>query len=481
MDLKIEKLGLFGLATLVVSSMVGGGIFSLPQNMAANASVGAILISWIITGFGMFFLANTFIILARVKPHINSGIYKYAEECFGSYLGFTIGWGYWLCNNFSNIGLAVMSMNALNYFFPGVFTGGNTVPAIACISILIWCYNFLILRGVRQTAFLNTIATVIKITSLGLFILIMVLLFSHAKFRFDFWGNMIINGNTLGSLSDQVKSTMLVTLWTFIGIETAIVLSARAKNKKTVGNATLLGFFVCLVIYILLSVLPFGFLTQRELAAIPDPSTAGIMEKIIGKPGAWLMNIGVLVAVLSCWLSWTLILIETPYAMAENKNFPKIFLKKNKNDIPIVSVYTTSIVMQMGVCLLFFSDNAWKTMLSITGVMVLPAYFTSTIYLFKITRNREYSDRLPIKKSLATFISISACIFTIWLMYSAGINYLMMAFIFFSCGIPMYIWSKRQNSPNGKMFAPVEKIIVAALLILSAIAVYLFINGIMKI
>lgn len=481
MDLKIEKLGLFGLATLVVSSMVGGGIFSLPQNMASHASVGAVLISWIITGFGMFFLANTFIILARVKPYINSGIYKYAEECFGSYSGFTIGWGYWLCNNFSNIGLAVMSMNALNYFFPGVFKGGNTIPAIICISILIWCYNFLILRGIKQTAFLNTIATAIKITSLGIFIVIMALLFSHAKFRFDFWGNMLINGTTLGSLPEQIKSTMLVTLWTFIGIETAIVLSARAKNKKTVGNATLLGFLVCLVIYVLLSVLPFGFLTQRELASIPDPSTAGIMEIIIGKPGAWLMNIGVLVAVLSCWLSWTLILVETPYAMAENKNFPKIFLKKNKNDIPIVSVYTTSIVMQLGVCLLFFSDNAWKTMLSITGVMVLPAYFASTVYLFKITRNKEYSDRLPIKKSLAMFISVMACIFTVWLICSAGINYLMMAFVFFSCGIPVYIWTKKQNNSKEKLFTLVEKFVIGMLLILSAIAIYLFVNEVIKI
>ena len=58
-----KKLGVMSLAALVVSAMVGGGIFSLPQNMSQGAGAGAVLIAWIITGVGIFFLANTFRIL----------------------------------------------------------------------------------------------------------------------------------------------------------------------------------------------------------------------------------------------------------------------------------------------------------------------------------------------------------------------------------------------------------------------------------
>lgn len=50
-----KKLGLAALACVVVSSMVGGGIYSLPQNMAAGASAGAVLLAWLVTGVGMYF------------------------------------------------------------------------------------------------------------------------------------------------------------------------------------------------------------------------------------------------------------------------------------------------------------------------------------------------------------------------------------------------------------------------------------------
>ena len=85
--------------------------------MAAGASAGAVLIAWLVTGIGMYFIANTFSILSRVKPDLTSGVYMYAREGFGRYVGFTIGWGYWLCQIFGNVGFAVITMDALNYFF----------------------------------------------------------------------------------------------------------------------------------------------------------------------------------------------------------------------------------------------------------------------------------------------------------------------------------------------------------------------------
>ena len=126
----VGKLGIFGLAGIVVSSMIGGGIFSLPQNMAQSASAGAVILAWIVTGFGMYFIANTFRILSDARPDLTSGIYMYARSGFGRYMGFNIGWSYWLCQIFGNVGYAVITMDALNYFFPGVFEGGNNLNSI---------------------------------------------------------------------------------------------------------------------------------------------------------------------------------------------------------------------------------------------------------------------------------------------------------------------------------------------------------------
>ena len=168
-----KGLGMLALAAIVVSSMLGGGIYSLPQNMAAGASAGAVLLAWIITGFGIYFIARTFSILSLARPDLTTGIYSYSRAGFGRYAGFTIGWSYWLCQVCGNVGYAVITMDALNYFFPPHFAGGNNLPSIIGGSLIIWFFNFLVLRGVKQASIVNTIGTIIKIVPLILFVLAM--------------------------------------------------------------------------------------------------------------------------------------------------------------------------------------------------------------------------------------------------------------------------------------------------------------------
>lgn len=474
-------LGIWALAAIVVSSMIGGGIYSLPQNMAAGASAGAVLLAWIITGFGVYFIANTFRILSEVKPDLTAGIYMYSREGFGSYAGFTIGWSYWLCQICGNVGYAVITMDALNYFFPPYFAGGNNLISIIGGSLLIWCYNVLILRGIKQATVINIIGTVGKIVPLILFIIIVLFAFHSDKFSFDFWGENMATRAKLGGLSAQVKSTMLVTLWAFIGIEGAVVMSKHAKAPQDVGKATLLGFLGCLAIYVMLSLLPFGYMTQAELAAVPNPSTAGILEKIVGSWGAWLMNIGLLISVLSSWLAWTMVTAQIPQAASENGTFPKEFASENKNGAPNVSLWVTSSIMQVFMLLVYFSGNAWNTMLSITSVMVLPAYLASCAYLWKICEDHEYPAGAYVRRSTALMSAVIGSLYALWLIYAAGLQYLLMAIVFMALGIPVYIWARKQHAEGAKVFTSHELVLAGALLIIALFAVYAMITGIVKI
>lgn len=473
-------LGVLSLAAIVISSMIGGGIYSLPQNMAQSASAGAVILAWVITGIGVYFIANTFRILSVAKPDLTAGIYMYSRQGFGPYTGFTIGWSYWLCQICGNVGYAVITMDALNYFFPPYFAGGNNLASIIGGSLIIWAFNFLVLRGIKQATIVNLIGTIAKILPLLLFILVMIFVFHSDRFSFDFWGENIIGGKSLGSLSEQIKSTMLVTLWSFIGIEGAVVMSKHAKSSKSVGRATLLGFIGCLMIYVLLSVLPFGYMSQTELANIANPSTAGILEKIMGKSGAYIMNIGLLVSVLTSWLAWTMVTAQIPQAAAENGTFPKAFAKENEHHAPSVSLYITSLMMQLFMLLVYFSNNAWNTMLSITGVMVLPAYFSSCAYLWKLCEDHEYPTNISIKRSSALIASTIGAIYALWLIYAAGLKYLLAAVIFIALGIPVYIWARAQSNPNDKIFTKREFCFAMLLVALALVAIYALTTGIIK-
>ncbi len=130
-------LGLSLLVALVVGSTIGSGIFGLPQNMAAGAGAGAILIGWAITGIGMLMLALVYQMLALRKPELDNGVYAYARALSGEYVGFNSAWGYWISAWIGNVGYLVAAFGALGYFYPA-FGEGNTLAAIIGASIVVW-------------------------------------------------------------------------------------------------------------------------------------------------------------------------------------------------------------------------------------------------------------------------------------------------------------------------------------------------------
>lgn len=137
-----SRIGLTALTALVISSMVGSGIFSLPQNMAAVAGSQALLIGWLITGVGIIFLGLSFAALSRLKPELDGGIYTYARDGFGELMGFFSAWGYWLCTTIGIVGYLVVAFEAIGTFVDTpehvIFGKGNTPAAFIGASVVAW-------------------------------------------------------------------------------------------------------------------------------------------------------------------------------------------------------------------------------------------------------------------------------------------------------------------------------------------------------
>ena len=113
-----RKLGLGALTAVVIGSMIGSGVFSLPQNMAAGAGPLAMIIGWAISGVGILALAFVYQSLATRKPALDAGPNAYAKAGFGPFIGFNSAWGYWLSAWIGNVSYAVVMFSALAYFIP---------------------------------------------------------------------------------------------------------------------------------------------------------------------------------------------------------------------------------------------------------------------------------------------------------------------------------------------------------------------------
>ena len=474
-----HKLGIVAMTLLVIGAMVGGGAFNLPQNMAQKAGLGAVLIAWLVSGLGIYFLARTFQVLADIKPDITAGIYMYSRQGFGKYAGFQIAWGYWLSSAFGNVGFAVLLMDTLNYFFPPYFKGGNTWLAILIGSSVFWLLNWLVLLGVKSASVLNVIGTIAKFVPIVVFIGVVAVSMKAGLFTADFWGNVsdnVAGAKPLGSVLEQVKSTMLVTLWVFIGIEGAVVMSDRS-DAKTVSRATLLGFFVTVLLYVLISVLPFGVMSQAQLAGIAPPAMAAILGSIVGKWGEYFVNGGVLISVLACWLVWTMLVAELPFAGAKDGTYPKVFATTNKNGSASVSLWVSTAVMQVMMILVFFSNNAWNVMLSITGVMILPAYIGATGFLWKLMATGQYPATAKIGRTTALVSSVLGTVYGFWLVYAAGLEYMIAGVVFFALGNLVFIWARKEHAPNEPMFTKIEMSVAAVLVILGVLAMWMLFSG----
>lgn len=164
-----QKLSVGVLAAMVVGSMVGAGVFSLPANFGAATGVLGALIGWAIAGAGMLMLAFVFQTLAMRRPDLDAGVYAYAKAGFDDYLGFISAFGYWASACVGNVSYWVLIKSTLGKAVPALGEG-NTLPAVAISSVGIWAFHFMILRGIKEAAGINLIVTAAKLVPIVLFI-----------------------------------------------------------------------------------------------------------------------------------------------------------------------------------------------------------------------------------------------------------------------------------------------------------------------
>ncbi|EKT4457025.1 arginine-ornithine antiporter [Pseudomonas putida] len=465
------KLKLGALVALVVGSMIGGGIFSLPQNMAASAGVGAVLIGWAITAVGMLTLAFVFQTLANRKPDLDGGVYAYAKAGFGDYMGFSSAWGYWISAWLGNVGYFVLLFSTLGYFFP-IFGEGNTPAAIIGASILLWAVHFLVLRGIKEAAFINLVTTVAKVVPLVLFALICLFAFRLDIFTADIWA---VGTPELGSVMNQVRNMMLVTVWVFIGIEGASIFSARAEKRTDVGKATVIGFVTVLLFLVLVNVLSLGIMTQPELAKLQNPSMAAVLEHVVGHWGAVLISVGLVISLLGALLSWVLLCAEIMFAAAKDHTMPEFLRRENAKQVPANALWLTNAMVQIFLVITLFSSSTYLSLIYLATSMILVPYLWSAAYAFLLALRSETYEQALAERKKDLIIGGIALLYAVWLLYAGGVKYLLLSALLYAPGAILFAKAKREVGKP--VFTNVEKLIFAAVVIGALVAAYGLYDG----
>jgi arginine:ornithine antiporter/lysine permease len=334
-----------------------------------------------------------------------------------------------------------------------------------------------VLSGVKRAAVLNVISSVLNVGTITVALCAMAVAIKGGMFSYDFWGAQ----EHLGSVLGQVKSTMLVTLWVFIGIEGAVVVSDRASKTSQVGVATFLGLAVCTVLYFLLSALPFGLMHQAQIAGLASPSSAYVLQAAVGEWGAVFIIVALLLSLLSCWLAWTILVAELPYEGAKDGVFPKFLARENRHHAAAPSLWLSSATMQVAVFVVLFAQDAWTWLISITGVMILPPYLASTAFLWRYASQSKYGATRGETAGESIWTGVLGTVYSLWLMYAAGLQFLLMSTILFAVGFPVFWWARHEHAPGQPVFTRKEIIVAGVLVLIAIVAVVLFARGAVKI
>ncbi len=467
-DSQDAKLSRGALVALVVGSMVGAGIFTLPAAFGRTTGALGAFIAWGIAGLGMLMLAFVFQTLSRRRPDIDAGIYAYAKAGFGNYPGFAAAFGYWIACCLACLSCVVLIKATLGQFFD-VFGDGSTPVAIASASLMLWGVHALVLRGVKQAAALNTIATVAKTVPIGIFVVVVIAGFKADMFALNFWGG------DEASVASQVRDTMLVTVFVFVGIEGASVYSRYAKDRNDVGTATVLGFLGVLCLLMLVTILSYGVLLRPDLAALANPSMAGVMEAIVGPWGRVFVSVGLIVSVLGNYLSWTLLAAELLHSAAQNDTMPTLLARENANRVPHVALWMTTLAIQIFLVVTSFAESAFTLALKMTSSMVLVPYLLVAAYGFKLAVTGEAYAADGRGRKVDMVRGALATVYAAGMLYAGGLKFLLLSALLYAPGTVLYVLVRRER--KARVFTGAERVVFGAICFAAMVALAALISG----
>jgi len=413
------------LTVLVAVNMMGSGIIMLPTNMA---QVGAIsLLSWGVTAVGSMAIAYGFA-QAGVLNQRAGGMSAYAEEAYGKDGFFMVFYLYFFSLAIGNVAIAISAVGYLSTFVSAM----SATPVATCISVivLIWLTTVANFGGPKVTGRIGAITVwgvIIPVAGLSL---IGWFWFSGATFSAA-WNPQGL------SLGQGVGSSIALTLWAFLGMESAAQNSDAVENpKRNVPLACMLGTLGAAAIYILSTTVIQGIVPNEELAKSTGPFGL-VYAKMFGPTvGSIIMGLAVM-ACLGSLLGWQFTIAQTAKSAAEDRMFPSLFARVTQSNAPIYGMIVMGVVQSL-MALSTISPSLSEQF----GALVNLAVVTNVIpYIISLSALIVMMKKAGVPESTYTrntVIVTVATLYSVYAIYASGANAVLGGTVVMGLGFVIY-------------------------------------------
>ncbi len=430
--------GIWRSTALVIGNMIGSGIFLLPATLAAFGGIS--IFGWLFSAAGAMCLALVFAKLSSIIPK-PGGHYAYTREGFGDFAAFIVAWGYWISLMTGNAAIAVAMVGYLGEFFPFL----KSTPAATVITALsaIWLLTWINALGVRNAGLIQVVTVILKLVPL-----VAIATLGLLYFNIDNFTPFNVSGE---SHFMAITATAALTLWAFLGLESACVPAGEITNpEKTCARATIIGVTVTGLVYVMATVAVMGIIPVADLANSTAPF-ADAAREIWGEWAAKAIAAGAAISCFGALNGWILLTGQYPLAVANDGLFPKPFAKMSRRGTPALGLVISLLLVTVMVSVQQTSEANWLVGLFKTAILMatftslVPYAFSSLAQIVVISRDRKRFQDKSITGTIV--VAVLAFAFSLWAIVGAeqaesGTVY--WGTIFLLLGIPVYLWVTRK-------------------------------------
>jgi len=402
-----KKMNVIQLTFIVTINMMGSGIIMLPTNMA---KVGAIsLLSWLVTALGSMAMAWGFA-QAGIYNQRPGGLAAYAEDAYGKAGYFQTFFLYFLSLAIANVAVAVSALGYLAGFFPGL----TATPTATCAGViaLLWITTAANFGGPKITGQIGSVTVWGVILPVGFMSFFGWFWFKSSTFA-EAW-----NPHAL-SIGQGMGSSIALTLWAFLGFESASQNAQAVENpKRNVPIACLLGTIGAAVVYVLSTTAIQGVVSNADLQASTGSFGTAFAQMFNPTIGSIVMGLAVLACVGSL-LGWQFTLASVAKDAADTKMFPSIFGRVTASGAPITGMVIMGVV-QTGFALMTISPDLASQFNALVNLAVVTNVVPYILALSALTVILQDGGVGGSSYTTTIAITVVGIVYSVYALYAAG-------------------------------------------------------------